>query len=80
MTKVLNFLFDVLAMATFLVTMLIGLLFVVWLSLCFVALEVLPIQWNLVWFLVRISVVGGIVMGIIFANDMQKCGERNWIK
>ena len=80
MTKALNFLFDVLVTVTYFVTMSIGFLFVVWLVFSFVAFEVLPIQWKLVWFLVRIFIVVGIVVGIMFANEMQKGGERNWIK
>ena len=80
MTKALNFLFDVLEMVTYFVTMSIGFLFVVWLSFSFVAFEFLPIQWDLIWFLIRISIVVGIVVGIMFANDMQKEGEKDWIE
>ena len=80
MNKALNFLFDVLAMATFLTTILIGFLVIGWLSSSFVAFELLPIQWTLVWFLVRAFIVGGIIVGVIFASDTQGRGDRNWIK
>ena len=76
-----NFLIDMVAMATFIVVAGIIAATLVWLTGSFVVFKLLDLSWSMIWFLMRLLIVMAVLTGIVFAFDELKEGKgKKWIE